>query len=50
VHNALTIKKTVVHKLRDRFCDEMLYFVNSYLLGVHGVEKDTTLIQFSGEN
>ena len=50
MHNALTIKKTVGHKLRDRFCDAKLNFVNSYLLGVHGVEKDTTLIQFSGEN
>jgi hypothetical protein len=42
--------KTVVHKLHDRFCDPTLNFVNSYLLGVNGVEKDTTLIQFSGEN
>jgi len=40
----------VGHKLRNRFCDAKLNFVNSYLLGVHGVEKDTTLIQFSGEN
>jgi len=50
VHNAPTIKKNVVHKLSERFCNATLNFVNSYLLGVHGVEKDTTLIQFSGEN
>jgi hypothetical protein len=41
------LKKTVVHKLRNRFYDAKLNFVNSNLLGVHGVEKDTTLIQFS---
>jgi hypothetical protein len=34
----------------DRFCDAKLNFVNSYLLGMHGAEIDTTLIQFSGEN
>jgi hypothetical protein len=44
------LKKTVVHKLRDRFCNAKLNFVNSYLLGVHGVEKDTTLIQPGCEN
>jgi hypothetical protein len=44
------LKKTVGQKPRDRFCEAKLNFINSYLLGVHGVEKDTTLIQFSGEN